>query len=68
LVALSEEVLAMLEQLSNDADPAPWTSIVEGRDQEAGDSFIQVGKGRDRGKDIYVSRDTGPAGPMARSG
>jgi hypothetical protein len=35
--------------------------MVEGRDHESGDSFIQVGEDRDRGEDIYVTRDSGPA-------
>lgn len=51
----------MLEQLSARCDPPPWAASVEGRDHVAGDSFIQVGEDRDRGEDIYVSRDSGPA-------
>jgi len=29
----------------------------------SGDSFIQVGRNDDRAEDIYVSRDSGIAGP-----
>lgn len=36
--------------------------MVEGRDMYSGDSFIQVGEDGDRGEDIYVTRDSGPAG------
>jgi hypothetical protein len=35
--------------------------MVEGRDHMSGDSFIQVGLDGDRGEDIYVTRDSGPA-------
>lgn len=58
---LSDEELDRLERLSERCDPPPWTAMVEGRDHEAGDSFIQVGNNGDRGEDIYVRRDSGPA-------
>jgi hypothetical protein len=57
-----DEVLDVLERLSAGCDPPPWRAMVEGRDHESGDSFIQVGADADRGEDIYVTRDSGPAG------
>jgi hypothetical protein len=58
---LSDEMLDRLANLSQRCDPPPWKAMVEGRDHESGDSFIQVGEDRDRGEDIYVTRDSGPA-------
>ena len=58
---IPEEVLTMLEQLSNKCDPAPWTAFVEGRDGLSFASFIQAGEGDSRGEDVYVRRDSGPA-------
>lgn len=58
---LSDEDLDHLERLSERCDPPPWRAMVEGRDHESGDSFIQVGNDGDRGEDIYVTRDSGPA-------
>jgi hypothetical protein len=60
---LSDETLAMLETLSARCDPPPWTASIEGRDHTSGDSYIQTGLDGDRGEDIYVIRDSGPAGP-----
>ena len=37
--------------------------MIEGRDHTSGDSFIMTGREDDRDEDIYVSRDSGPAGP-----
>jgi hypothetical protein len=62
LSGLPDGVLDELERLSEQADPPPWRSMVEGRDHLSGDSFIQVGRDDDRDEDIYVSRDSGPAG------
>ncbi|QGQ20463.1 hypothetical protein GC089_16290 [Cellulomonas sp. JZ18] len=36
--------------------------MVEGRDHVAGESVILVGRAGDRGEDLYVVRDSGPAG------
>ncbi|MGH3496017.1 MAG: hypothetical protein ACRDP1_00935 [Nocardioidaceae bacterium] len=58
---LSDEELDHLERLSERCDPPPWRAVVEGRDHDSGDSFIQVGNDGDRGEDIYVTRDSGPA-------
>jgi len=60
-MALSNEELDHLERLSERCDRPPWKAMVEGRDHESGDSFIQVGGDGDRGEDIYVTRDSGPA-------
>lgn len=60
-MVVPDEVLRFLEGLSARCDPAPWRAMVEGRDHESGDSFIQVGEDWDRGEDIYVTRDSGPA-------
>lgn len=60
-MAVSDEELAQLQLLSERCDPPPWKSMVEGRDHLSGDSFIQVGEDDDRGEDIYVTRDSGPA-------
>ena len=59
---ITDEVLTTLQRLSDGCDPGPWTAVVEGRDQDVGSSFIQTGSGRSRGEDIYVTRDSGPAG------
>jgi hypothetical protein len=59
---LSDEVLDELERVSRNADAPPWRAMVEGRDHYSGDDFIQVGVDDDRAEDIYVSRDSGPAG------
>lgn len=45
-----ENLKALLEHVS----PSPWTSHVEGRDHDSGDSFIMTGEGAARGEDIYV--------------
>jgi hypothetical protein len=58
---ISEDILRHLERLAAKCDPPPWVAVIEGRDQESGDSFIQTGPAGDRGEDIYVTRDSGPA-------
>jgi hypothetical protein len=60
-MTLSSEELDRLELLSERCDPPPWKAMVEGRDHFSGASFIQVGVDDDRGEDIYVTRDSGPA-------
>ncbi|MEM8609625.1 MAG: hypothetical protein AAGF92_21155 [Myxococcota bacterium] len=40
------------------AQPAPWTSYIEGRDHTAGSNFIMVGRGDSRGADIELSGAT----------
>lgn len=58
---LSNDELLRLERLSDLCDPPPWIAMVEGRDHESGDSFIQVNQDDDRREDLYVSRDSAPA-------
>lgn len=58
---LSETVLQHLADASDQADPAPWVAVVDGRDQIGGDSFIQVGIPGNLRTDIYVTRDLTPA-------
>ncbi len=58
---IPDTVLDRLEMLSARCDPGPWTASVEGRDHESGDDFIITGTEGDRGEDIYVTRDSGPA-------
>ena len=58
---ISDEMLDELDRLSDRCDPGPWFAVVEGRDAESGDSFIQTGPDGHRGEDIYVTRDSGPA-------
>ena len=58
---VSDEVLARIEQLMSQCDQVPWTASVEGRDHHAGEDVILTGSGQDRGEDIYVTRDSGPA-------
>jgi len=61
-VDITEAKLVWLQNLSDRCDPPPWSAMVEGRDHVAGESFIMVGGEGDRGEDIYVIRDSGPAG------
>jgi len=59
---VSDELLDELERLSAEADPPPWCSFIEGRDHESGDSFVMVGEGEQRRADLYLSRESAPAG------
>lgn len=59
--ALDDATLARWLRLSLLADPAPWTSSIEGRDHDSGDTFIMIGAADDRRQDLYLSRDSGPA-------
>ena len=58
---LTDELLDHLLDLSGRGDPGPWTSYIEGRNNGTGDSFIMVRDGAERGEDIYIDRDSGPA-------
>jgi hypothetical protein len=60
---MTDEEIDELRQLCERAAPGPWRAMVEGRDHTSGDSFIMVGTVADRGEDMYVSRDSGPAAP-----
>ena len=62
--ALDDEALDRLARLSELGDPPPWTSMVEGRDHDSGDTFIMIGVDRARRADMYLSRDGGPAGVL----
>jgi hypothetical protein len=53
---LSDEKLAELKRLSDACPPSEWKALIEGRDHVAGDSFIMVGEGDQRGEDLYLSR------------
>jgi hypothetical protein len=47
---LSAAELAALKELLEQLTPGPWTSMVEGRDHQSGESFI-----RTPGGDIYLT-------------
>lgn len=53
---IPEATLVHFSELLDALDPAPWTSWVEGRNHESGDSFVQVGDGASRKDDLYVFR------------
>ena len=44
--------LLELKKILNQVTKGPWTSIVEGRDQVSGSSFIMTGNEENRGYDI----------------
>ena len=46
---LTADELRAIKLRVNAATPGPWRSIVEGRDQDSGESFIMTG-----GDDIYL--------------
>jgi hypothetical protein len=46
------------------ARSSPWVSIIEGRDQTSGSSFIMIGEGNNRGEDLYLTGDDQPV-PIA---
>ena len=50
---LSPDELSAIEARANAATAGPWRSIIEGRDQDSGSSFIMT-----EGEDIYVSGAT----------
>jgi hypothetical protein len=58
---ITDERLNELLRLSSRCDPGPRSAVVEGRDADSGDSFIQTGSDDQRGEDLYVTRDSGPA-------
>lgn len=59
--AVTAVEIATLWRMCREGSPAPWLAMVEGRDFTSGDSFIMVGWEDDRGEDMYVTRDAGPA-------
>ena len=56
--ALTDAELDAILERCRAASPGPWTSVVEGRDQLSGSSFIQVGSGATRRDDIELSGAT----------
>jgi hypothetical protein len=58
---LTDDEIATLRRLSNDASRPPWRAFIEGRDHTSGADFIMVGPEDDRDDDMYVSRDSGAA-------
>jgi len=60
-IDLDDETLDRLLRLLEGVDPAPWTSSVEGRDHDSGDTVIVIGSDGDHREDLYLSRDSGPA-------
>ena len=50
---LSADELRAIEARVNATTPGPWRSIIEGRDQDSGSSFITT-----EGEDIYLSGAT----------
>ena len=58
LTPIPGQTLGYLEELSARCDAGLWRAFVEARDHYAGDSFIMVRSGQDRGDTIYVTRDT----------
>ncbi len=53
---LSAEELRAIEARVNATTPGPWRSIIEGRDQDSGSSFIMT-----EGEDIYLRGSIGLA-------
>ena len=60
---LTDAEIDELRRLCERVAPPPWRAMIEGRDHTSGDSFIMTGREDDRDEDMYVSRDSGPAGP-----
>jgi hypothetical protein len=64
VVNLDDATLDQLMQLSTWADPPPWRSVVEGRDQTTGDSSIMIGPHNGTGG-RKLSRVGSPGGPQS---
>ena len=58
---VTEDELNHLRMLATAASPAPWRSMVEGRDHSSGDSFNMIGREDDRDEDLYLVRHSGRA-------
>ncbi len=58
---VTDAELEALRRLAHAASPAPWRSMIEGRDHVAGDNFIMIGREDDRDEDLYLRCDSGPA-------
>jgi hypothetical protein len=59
---ITDNDLERLRMLADAASAPPWRSMIEGRDHRVGDNFIMIGRPDDRDEDLYLSRDSGPAG------
>jgi hypothetical protein len=55
---MEKEELDQIELRCRLASTGPWTSIIEGRDQVAGDSCIITGPENARGEDFYLTGAT----------
>jgi hypothetical protein len=58
------EEIEKIRARCNAARSGPWASIVEGRDQTTGSSFIMIGEDNKRGEDLYLTGDDQPV-PIA---
>lgn len=52
---MGEDDLRQIEARADAAAPGPWISSIEGRDHEAGSSFIETRAAEGRGSDIELS-------------
>jgi hypothetical protein len=57
---LTDAELDAMQRRADAASQGPWKSWIEGRDQESGSTFIQIGGDDDRDEDMYVDRDDTP--------
>lgn len=55
---LTDSELDAIERRVAATQPAPWKSLIEGRDHTSGSSFIMTGEGSSRGEDIELSGAT----------
>jgi hypothetical protein len=58
-----ENIMEEIEKIRarcNAARSGPWVSIIEGRDQTSGSSFIMIGEGENRDEDLYLVGDEKP--------
>lgn len=51
---MTDEELVRIQARCERASPAPWTSMIEGRDHTSGSSFIMTGPPGARGTDIEL--------------
>jgi hypothetical protein len=59
-----DERIEEVRSRCNAARIGPWASIIEGRDQTSGSSFIMIGEGSNRAEDLYLTGDEQPV-PLA---
>ena len=52
---LGLDELVMIRSRCERATLGPWRSVIEGRDQTSGSSFIMVGEGEERRGDMEIS-------------